>query len=414
MELINFQTLLTPAGQEVLHAAVELHPTESNFLHDFDALSRRYPPDLARAALEIAILRQEAEVKFPLAEHMYFTRQALEQASSYEVSNYRAGRFRDYDLLADLGCSIGGDTLTLATIAPTVAVDHDLLRLAMCRANLEASGLGDRVFCIQADLTQGILLSPVTGRLSLFANRSSPSLAIFFDPARRLGRQRAFSVANYHPPLSVIAGWLPYFPALGVKISPGVELAELASYDAEIEFISLRGELKEAVLWFGPLRTCARRATCLPGLHSLASLEIDLSELRGTEPISEPLGFLYEPDASILRAGLVSRLAAELGACQLDPDIAYLTADRYVPSPFARAWQVEAWFPFGLKRLRAALRERHVGKVIVKKRGSPLQPEALIHDLRLKGDEERTIFLTHLRSKPIVVLCYPHALKIGR
>jgi len=232
VELISYRALLTPPGQEVLQAAVDLHPTESNFLHDFDALNRRYPPDLARAALEIAILRREAEVKFPLAEHMYFTRQALEQASGYEVSSYRAGRFGGYDLLADLGCSIGGDTLTLATIAPSVAVDHDPLRLAMCRANLVASGLGDQVPLIQADLTQGIPLSPATSRLSLFANRSSPYLALFFDPARRLGGQRAFSVADYHPPLSVISGWLPYFPALGVKISPGVELAELVGYDA--------------------------------------------------------------------------------------------------------------------------------------------------------------------------------------
>ena len=43
-----------------------------------------------------------------------------------------------------------------------------------------------------------------------------------------------------------------------------VDLAELAGYPAEIEFISDGGELKECVLWFGPLRTAPSLRFC-PG-----------------------------------------------------------------------------------------------------------------------------------------------------
>ncbi|MCK5428558.1 MAG: hypothetical protein KAI94_03755, partial [Anaerolineales bacterium] len=120
--------------------------------------------------------------------------------------------------------------------------------------------------------------------------------------------------------------------------------------------------------------------------------------------VSEPRAYLYEPDPAVLRARLVRTLAVELGASQLDPDIAYLTGDTLKPTPFARVWAVEDWFPFGLKRLRAYLRERGVGRVTVKKRGSPLQPEALIRDLRLKGEAEKVIFLSHLRGRPIVII----------
>jgi peroxiredoxin len=45
--------------------------------------------------------------------------------------------------------------------------------------------------------------------------------------------------------------------------------------------------------------------------------------------------------------------------------------------------------------------------VTVKKRGSPLEPEILIHDLHLKGEQERVVFLTQLRDKPIVIVAYP-------
>lgn len=390
MDVGTFCALLSPAGQEALQAATDLEPRESEFLRDFTILNRHYPPGLARDALETAILRREAADKFPLASRMYFTREALEQASAYAVSTYRAGRFHPFQRLVDLGCSIGGDTLTLAALAPTLGIDRDPLRLAMAQANAHALDLDDRASFIQGDLLTPLPLSP---------HPLSLDLAFFFDPSRRIGGKRLFSVKDYRPPLSIVRDWLPRFPALGVKISPGVDLTELVGYDVEIEFISLHGELKEAVLWFGPLRTTRRRATVLPGPHSLVAGSGDTAL-----PVSEPLTYLYEPDPSVLRAGLVAVLGTELDATQLDPDIAYLTSEKVKPTPFARVWAVEDWFPFGLKRLRAYLRERNIGKITVKKRGSPLQPDALIHDLHLKGDNERVIFLTHLRGRPIVII----------
>ena len=48
---------------------------------------------------------------------------------------------------------------------------------------------------------------------------------------------------------------------LAAKIAPGVAWSDLTRWDAEVEFISVEGELKECVLWFGPLRTAAFRAS---------------------------------------------------------------------------------------------------------------------------------------------------------
>jgi hypothetical protein len=114
VELSVFRPLLSDTGQEAIQAAMELEPREIDFLAHFSALSRRFPPDLARGALEIAILRREAASKFPFAERMYFHREGLEQATAYEVSAYRAERYRPFDHCIDLGCSIGGDALALA------------------------------------------------------------------------------------------------------------------------------------------------------------------------------------------------------------------------------------------------------------------------------------------------------------
>ena len=298
MDPASFRNLLTDSGQEALVTAEALQPREVDYLQHFQVLNRLYPADLARAALETAILRLEAVKKFPGANRMYFTRQALEQASSSEVSNYRAERFQPFDVKADLGCSIGGDTLSLAAAGFTTGIDLNPLRLAIAQANVQALGLSNKIIFLQADLFASLPLTPAPSSLS-------PNIALFFDPARRVDGRRIFRVNDYVPPLRIINAWLPRFPAIGVKISPGVNLAELGSYDAEIEFISLRGELKEAVLWFGPLKTARRRATILPGDHTL------ISDNEPDVQLSEPRATIYEPDPAVLRAGLVRTLGSK-------------------------------------------------------------------------------------------------------
>lgn len=392
MNLATFETLLTPLGQSAIAAAAELNPTEESFLTCLTRLQKHYPSELAKAALETVTLRVRAKArsKFSRAEAMYFTREALEQASGEMISRYRAERYAGFASVADLGCGIGGDTLGLAAHCGVAAVDADPLRLAMAAQNLAAYGYRERVTLIQDDVTQMQLPT---------------AEAFFFDPARRAGGRRKFSVRDYQPPLPIVKDWLAHTPAIGVKISPGVDLAELDGYDCEIEFISQAGELKECALWFGPLKTASRRATLLPARHTLTGRD-------AARRISTPLAYLYEPDPAILRAGLVTTLAAQLDAYQLDADIAYLTSDAPRPTPFARAFVIEESFPFRLKRLRERLRALRVGRVTVKKRGSPLEPEELIHKLRLSAvsgpaEPGRVVFLTHVRGEPYVLIGQP-------
>jgi SAM-dependent methyltransferase len=392
MQLEDFYSLLTREGQWAIESASAFEPREKDFLQDFQMLAKRFPRDLARAALETAILRREAETKFPKAVKMYFTRQALEQATAWEVAAYRARRYTGFERIFDLGCSIGADTLALGKITPTTGVELDPLRLAMAHQN--ARSLGVPAEFLQADLHQ-----------LPFKLAGTPNSAIFFDPARRQDHRRAFTVEDYSPPLSILQSWLPHIPALGVKISPGVNLNELSGYDCEVEFISLNGELKEAMLWFGRFKTAGMRATLLPGPITLTA------DRQPVLPLAEPGAYIYEPDPAVIRAGLVSALGAQLNGAQLDPEIAYLTAGSYTPTPFARAWQVEDWLPFQLKNLRAYLRQRDVGPLTVKKRGSPIIPEQLIQDLRLDGNVEKTLFLTQMEGKPIVVVAKPDILK---
>ena len=388
MDLEAFHFLLTEAGQRRLAELTAETITPANHLPLAMALRDSFSSEEAHALLETALLRQKAAGKFSRAAEMDFTREALEQASSEAVSHYRADRYRAAGVrtAGDLGCSIGGDALALAAHFTVIGIEREPLRLTMARENVAVYGRGARFQPLLADLEA---LQPLDVD------------AFFFDPSRRdeQGR-RLFSVHDYRPPLSLVDHWLPAVPHGAVKISPGVDYAELPP-QAEVEFISLDGEVKEGLLWYGDLQSGAqRRATLLPGAHTLS----DADHSGEPVPVTDVRTFLYEPDGAIIRAHLVQALAQQLGATRIDEEIAYLTADRPQVTPFARCFVVEEVLPFHLKRLRRRLRERGIGQVTIKKRGSPLEPDELRRRLRLSGPETALLFLTHVQGEPSVLI----------
>jgi SAM-dependent methyltransferase len=388
MDLNDLHFLLTPEGERMLRQLAETPITPQNHLSLVTNLRQRVSPGKAQALLELALLRQLASVKFSRADQMFFTRSALEQATAEVVSRYRARRFANLGAVqvADLGCGIGGDALALAAHAEVTGVDWDPLRLAMAQENVRIYGHGESFHPLQADLLE---LTPL------------PVQAAFFDPSRRDDRgRRFFSLNQYQPPVKVIDRWRGGVPHVAVKIGPGVDYAELPE-GAELEFISVKGEVREGVLWFGDLQSgVKRRATLLPGENTLTTAEARPEAIE----LSPPKAYLYEPDKAVIRAHLVEVLAQKLEANKIDPDIAYLTADSIRTTPFARAFALEAHFPFQLKRLRHYLREHRIGRVTLKKRGSPLDLEKLQHQLRLRGHEHRTVILSQVSGTATVLI----------
>ncbi|KWX10127.1 methyltransferase, partial [Carbonactinospora thermoautotrophica] len=126
-----------------------------------------------------------------------------------------------------------------------------------------------------------------------------------------------------------------------------------------------------------------------------------------------PGRYLYEPDGAVIRAHLVGHVAAQVDGRLLDPTIAYVASDRLVPTPFATAYEVTDVLPFQLKRLRALLRERGVGVLTIKKRGSALEPDRLRRQLRLTGDSAAVLILTRVAGAPTALLARP-ASQTGR
>ncbi|RLK13759.1 methyltransferase family protein [Micromonospora sp. M71_S20] len=411
MDLDQLAALRTPEGSAALAAAARVAGGDP--LTAAAALrSTGLPAGLASAALTQAELRRRAVGKFgPAAAGMFLTRAGLEQATRGVVAARRAERLRAAGVrtLADLGCGLGADALAAARAGIRVyGVEADPLTAAMAAANAAAAGLAE-LFTVECGDATAFDVDRVDG--------------VFCDPARRragTGR-RIFDPNAYSPPWDFVVGLAERVPHTVVKVAPGIDHA-LVPAGAEAEWVSVNGDLVEAALWCGELAQVPRRATLL---RNRQRPPVDASGAGGG-PADRPAGscqltgsgaaeatvgparrFLYDPDPAVVRAHLVAELAETLGATLADPSIAYLYADAPTPTPFARCLEVTDVLPFSLKRLRALLRERRVGRVEILKRGSALEPEKLRRDLRLAGDEAASLVLTRVAGAPTVLLCRP-------
>ncbi|MGW7369911.1 THUMP-like domain-containing protein [Streptomyces sp. NPDC054841] len=388
--------LLGDEGQALLAALRDHAPGEELALAT--RLRREHPAELVSAALTQARLRQRAVAKFGAedAYRMYFTPHGIEQATRASVAAYRAKRFWDIGPVAvtDLCCGIGGDAIALARAGFVVqAVDRDPVTAETALVNVRTVVEGTPLMTVAcADVMDYDL---------------SGTEALFIDPARRGGRGRIFDPEAYSPPLSWAVDAVRQVGTGAIKIAPGIP-HELVPHDFEAEWISDGGDVKEAVLWHDEGRTevivpGTRRATLLPSGATLTGRGLPNPQVRKVGR------FLYEPDGAVIRAHLVAEVAEDLDGGLIDETIAYITADELRPTPYATAYEITDELPFNLKKLKALLREREVGTLTVKKRGSAVEPEELRRKVKPSGPNAATVFLTRVAGAPTVLIGAPAA-----
>ncbi|GAA1714835.1 50S ribosomal protein L11 methyltransferase [Isoptericola hypogeus] len=361
-------------------------------------------PELAAAALTQSRLRAKARAKLgDFADGMLFTPDGVEQATRLVVAALHARRYLAAGVtrVADLTCGVGADALAFAGVGLGVlATDVDEVTAAIATVNL-------RHFP-EAEVRHADGLS-----LDLAAERVD---GVFADPARRTrGGKRVFDPAAYAPPLDAVWALREHVPALGIKVGPGIPHQGLPA-DAETQWVSVDGDVVEAGLWFGPLAPDGpgRSALLLRTTGGVTTSRALRNDDEDVVPDVGPVGaYLYEPDGAVIRAGLVAHAAAELGGRLLDPTIAYVTTDQPAAAPapgrapLATGYRVLDVMPFHLKRLKAYLRERGVGRLTIKKRGTAVTPEQLRTQLAPRGDGEATLVLTRVSGAQHVLVVDP-------
>ncbi len=357
-------------------------------------LGRHYEAPQARAAVALAHGRTVAAKKFEDAERLWCDREAAEQASHRFVSEHLAARFTDSRYVADLGCGMGADALAMARYARVLGVDREEGRLAMLIANAEARGLSGRIEAHAADLDTWDVPESVD--------------AVWCDPARREADGRRLRPETWSPSLSRAIELGRQAAGAGIKLAPGIDLDALPK-ECEVEFVSMDRGLRAAVLWLGRLARSPRTATVLP-TDGAPAVSLTGEADRGETPLGEPGAYLYDPDPSVGRAGLVEMLAVEIGAWKLTEGIAYLSADTASETLFARRYRVLSWVPFAERRIAEALASLGIARVEVTRRGSPVDTNALERRLNrgLRGDRAAApavVVLTRVQEMHVAIVC---------
>ncbi len=392
MDSGELAVLLTPEGLRLLDS-LPLYSAGGS-VQQVSALRKAgHPPELVAAVLTQARLREKARAKFgAFAERLLYTPAGLEQATRLKVAALHAGRFRDAGLggadpsgpgagrIADLGCGIGADALAMAALdLPVVAVERDEVTAVIAAYNLAGFPTAEVVL----------------GDAETFP--LDDVAAVYLDPARRTAgtanTRRLTRPEDYSPTIDFAFALAERMPT-GIKLGPGFDRSAIPAA-AEAQWVSVDGQVVELGLWFGALARPGIRRSALV-LDDSGAAELSAEADSADLPTRELGEYLYEPDGAVIRARLIGALGERLGAGMLSRDIAYLTGDELVATPFADAFHVRERLPAGEAQLKRALRERRIGTLEIKKRGIDVDPAALRTRLGLKGPEAATLILTRV------------------
>ncbi|MBQ16544.1 MAG: hypothetical protein CMJ65_05415 [Planctomycetaceae bacterium] len=351
-------------------------------------LRAKYEPRLVRLALQLVDSRKRASARFERSESMWFDRVGLEQASSEIVSRHKARRFEG--LTWDLCCGIGGDALALGERGLVIAVDCDAARAQCCRWNAQTYDVGRNVAVIVADV----------GKLESFDG------LVHIDPDQRAGgAKRSHRIEDSEPGRGYLEELVSKGRGGAIKLSPAANF--LGKFmGCEIELISVHRECKQAVIWFGELagelpagQANLFRTTVLPDGATLSGHPL------GTPFRQEPIGeFLFDPDPSVVRAGLVDVLAEEQGWWRLDDREEYLSGNSPADCPMARCFRVESVTTNRVKAIREAARSAGFGPVEIKCRHVPVDADKLRRKLKLDGDRPGVILVARIGGRTRAVI----------
>jgi hypothetical protein len=122
-------------------------------------------------------------------------------------------------------------------------------------------------------------------------------------------------------------------------------------------------------------------------------------------PVRPPGSYLLDPNPAVTRAGLVAELARRLDAWQIDPMIAFLSAEAPMHTPFGRCLRVLEDAPWREKDLATLLRAHDVGSLDIRRRGLAGDVEALRRRLKPTGTRPATLIMTRFTDRPWALLC---------
>ena len=232
---------------------------------------------------------------------------------------------------------------------------------------------------------------------------------IFIDPARRDDAgNKVVSLKDCTPDVTLLQEeMLSKADYIIIKLSPMLDwhraVSELNCVQ-EVHIISVNNECKELLLVLSARNMGNLRIYCVNDAQSFVCEESDMesSSVKIAPFTLEEMQYLYEPNASLMKAGCFSVLSERYGARMLSKN-SHLFVSREPIAVFpGRSFRIIAISSFNKKELKRHL--SGITKANIATRNFPLSVAELRKRLKLKDGGETYIFATTLSDESHVLV----------
>lgn len=235
---------------------------------------------------------------------------------------------------------------------------------------------------------------------------------VFIDPARRdQNGGKVFRLEDCEPNVVTLLPTLRQARQIVLKLSPMLDItAALRSLQMEfdVHIVAVKNEVKEVLLVQSIDSTKIHATNLLPTASPVAYEQQDFVFTQEEERLAccamyshenahlaNIGGYVYEPNAAIIKAGAYKLVANRYGLCKMAPHTHLYIADHLVEGFPGRVWQIVETNVKSAKDIAANIMIRNY----------PLTPEQLRKKLKIKDNDAYTIIGARLGDKPTLLLC---------
>jgi len=320
---------------------------------------------------------------------------SIEQASSEATAKFKSSLIQGKSLV-DLTGGMGVDTVFFADRFHDVHyVESNLKLCEISRHNFKT--LGKNQIIVHHQAAEGFLEK----------NRIIFD-AIYIDPSRRNENKKVFKIEDCSPNLTeILPACLRATPNVLIKLSPLVDISILLKTLSPnfIWVVGVKNEVKEVLcLVQRNMQRCRIEAVML---HDELPLEkFKFFRKQEKEAISEysyPQKYIYEPNATIMKAGAFKLIAKHYGLYKLHQHTHLYTSNKLIEDFPGKIFEVKAQIKPHKKEIQRLFPDK---KVNVITRNYPLSATQIKSNFGLKdGANELLIGTTIMDHKKVMILC---------
>ena len=404
-------------------------------------LGSKYPEVDMPFALDQIRGRKMARVKLPrwasLEGIIYPPHISMEQCSSESTALYKAelaarllglpaSSFSEEIEFVDLTGGFGVDFSYIAARlgVKSMYVERQAHLCEAAKENFERLGLknaivknGDGIEVLHSFLPKKDDAASADDSLGITYDQSRSLLKtnlglklIFIDPARRDDAgNKVVSLKDCTPDVTVLQEeMLSKADYVIIKLSPMLDwhraISEL-SHVREVHIISVNNECKELLLVLSARNMGENlRIYCINDVQSFVCDELDMesSSVKIAPSTLEEMQYLYEPNASLMKAGCFGVLSGRYDARMLSKNSHLFVSREPIAAFPGRSFRIIAVSSFNKKELKRHL--SGITKANIATRNFPLSVAELRKRLKLKDGGETYIFATTLSDESHVLV----------